>query len=105
MDVIVWIPKTRAGGSLLAPPKEQRRNDDFACDGKKRNVLGEPVQTFQDAMCKPSAQPRYVAVFTVLHFPALVSVRQCAREEPAGVRYSQKCCSQSQTQLLLLCIL
>lgn len=34
---------------------------------KKRNVLGEPVQTFQDAMCKPSAQPRDVAVFTVLH--------------------------------------
>lgn len=26
------------------------------------------MQTFQDVMCKPSAQPRYVAMFTVLHF-------------------------------------
>lgn len=64
MDVIVWIPKTRAGGKLY-----------WRCQRRKREMTTLPVmektvsvQTFQDVMCKPSAQPRYVAVFTVLRF-------------------------------------
>lgn len=57
----------------MAQPNTQRSIDDFACDGN-RNVFVETVQTFQVVECKPSAQPRYVALFTVLHFSALVFV-------------------------------
>lgn len=65
--MIVFITKILPGGSLFVLPSAQRRKDDFACDGK-RNVLGEPVQIFHDVECKPSAQPRYVGMFTVLQF-------------------------------------
>lgn len=95
MDTIVLIPKTLPGGSLVALPDAQRRKDDFACDGK-RNVLGEPVQAFQDVECKPSAQACYVGMFTVLRVLHLcLSDSLHVKRLQASVL--QKPCSRSQT--------
>lgn len=56
-------PKTQPGGKRHRSAK--RRKTTLAVM-EKRHVSGETVQTFQVVECKPSAQARYVGMFTVL---------------------------------------